>query len=165
LKNIFVIFCIILIEKQNGSEFKLAQSGSIVRYLAKKFELTAKTEQGEATIESIQDFLCDIRTAYNKAHFAPENEKAALTAKFFNEQFPGYLTFVEKILKNNGSNGHFYGNTLTYVDLLGFLLYEALNLVRPDSLNQATEFKKVYEKIAAEPKIVAYLKSDRRHPQ
>lgn len=56
-------------------DFKLAQSGSISRYLARKVNMVGENFDHIAIVESIYKALVDIRTHWLKAFYAPEPDK------------------------------------------------------------------------------------------
>jgi len=147
---------------QIGPEFKLAQSGAISRYLARKIGLAGSSEHEVATIESIYESLVDIRTYWLKAYYAADMDKPKAIETFFQENFLNWSTFFEKFLDKH-SGDFIIKDRMSYADLLLFILCDGWLEYRPDILSARPYMKKVYNSVKNHPRVVAYLKSDRRH--
>ncbi|CAF3331176.1 unnamed protein product [Rotaria sp. Silwood1] len=95
--------------------FKLPQSISIARYLAKEFHLAGKNNLEQAKVDAVADTLTDL---INK--FAPilwqeedENKKKQGIKKFMTEELPKHLKNLETLGHSYSDGGHFFvGTTL-----------------------------------------------------
>jgi glutathione S-transferase len=145
-----------------GNEFVLAQSGAISRYLARKVGLAGSSETEVALVESIYETLVDIRTHWLKAYYATEEDKPLAVDLFFKENFLNWATFFERFLGRHSAD-FILNDTLTYADLLLFIICDAWLEYKPDILNARPCMKKVYNNVKAHPKVASYLISDRRH--
>lgn len=161
----------ILIEKQVnprdkttqiGQEFTLPQSGAISRYLSRKVGLAGSSEHETAMIESIYESLVDIRTHWLKAYYAADVDKAKAMNTFFQENFVNWSSFFERFLDKH-SGDFILGDKMNYADLLLFILCDGWLEYRHDILHARPYMKKVYTSVKDHPKVVEYIKSDRRH--
>ncbi|KAF8374625.1 hypothetical protein PRIPAC_81054 [Pristionchus pacificus] len=97
----------------------LPQSQAIARYLAKEFGFYGKTPFESAWVDAladqIKDFLTEMRPYFDVFVAGSDKEKARVEIAMpaISKHFP----FFEKAAKDNGSNGHFVGDSLTFVDV------------------------------------------------
>ena len=109
----------VLIEiKESGEKFTLSESQVIERYLAQVLGLYPKDASPStvANIDQYRDQYSDIFSAYIAVIFGKKEERRA-------DFDLGIKTLVEKheqILKDNGSNGHYVGNSTTYADVAAY---------------------------------------------
>ncbi|RDA85524.1 hypothetical protein CP532_2165 [Ophiocordyceps camponoti-leonardi (nom. inval.)] len=134
----------VLVERNNnnpvddGSDFVLSDSVAIERYLAARAGLlvrsglrdSAREMQLRAQMEDIHTVLVQYKYGH-EAGRETEGEKYRRLA----DSFVGYH---EDLLQKNGSNGHYFGNAITYADICLYLL---LLLIRspPDGFPPACE--------------------------
>ncbi|KAJ2673592.1 hypothetical protein GGI25_004647 [Coemansia spiralis] len=104
----------VLIEKSaDGSpDFVLSESGTIERYLARKYSLIPSDPKQESRQEQLRDQMADITVTYLAARQGNADSKSK-----FDELTAKLKEVLAKALKENGSNGHFLGEKLTYIDL------------------------------------------------
>jgi len=97
----------------------LCQSKTIARYLARKFNLAGETELDQARADMIVDCIQDaIEPTIIFRRLAEGAAKVEMKTKYVGEQLPVSLLALEKLLKeNNGGDGYFVGEKLTWVDL------------------------------------------------
>jgi glutathione S-transferase len=89
------------------------------------------------------------------------------TDEFWKERVPKYLGYFEGLLEANGGS-YVTGRRITYVDLSLFQIVDGLRYAFP---NRMTAFERnipglvaQHERVAARPRIKAYLESNRRIP-
>ncbi|KAJ1909854.1 hypothetical protein H4219_006329 [Mycoemilia scoparia] len=104
--------------KPNGEKFTLAESQVIERYLAHKYGLYPKDASPEtvALIEMYRDQFSDVLTPHVDFTIYKIPEKQAT----FNQRIEYLVQKHEEILKNNGSNGHYVGDIITYADIAAY---------------------------------------------
>jgi glutathione S-transferase len=115
----------------------LCQSKAIARYLARKYDLAGKTELEQARADMLVDCMADAGAPILNPSIvlsSNEEQKAAIKKKYRDEQLPGFLSMLEKLLiANKGGDGFFVGDELTWADL-GFLdLIGVLTMAEGDS--------------------------------
>ncbi|ORZ27564.1 hypothetical protein BCR44DRAFT_1508025, partial [Catenaria anguillulae PL171] len=79
---------------------------------------------------------------------------------------PGFIAAHTKYLEANGTNGYYFGNKLTYVELILFNLISSLNnALGGDAVTKenAPALIKVHDTVKQHPKIAEYLASPRLH--
>jgi len=143
---------------------KLCQSNTIARYVAKTHHLAGKTELEHAQADMIVDCLEDsIKPIVSLFFEQDETKKAEIKKKFNDEQLPGYLGLLEKILIANHGGDHFFvGSHLTWADLafvnfIGWGSYAGVD--EAHVLDKFPKLKALKEKVEKEPKVAAYLAS------
>ena len=103
----------ILEVNENGTVFKLAQSNTIARFLARRFNLAGKTDIEQARAEMIIDHFSDLHTLFKQAYYEANKQlKAEKTKKFSEEDLPLCILFLEKLLEHQNSQ-YLVGNELT----------------------------------------------------
>ena len=83
------------------------------------------------------------------------------------ERLPRYLGWLEDVLERNRS-GWLVGRHLTYVDLSAFQVIAGLRYAFPNAMARAGRkiplLTGLHDRVAARPRIAAYLRSKRRIP-
>merc|ERR1712071_747247 len=137
------------------------QSNSIARYLARKFELTGKSDleaaQADSYVDHIGDLINGVRSAYRETD--PEKQKA-LYAEFVTASLVPHLMLVEKHLAANGS-GHLVGDSLTWADIAyyGFLTMLSDKIGGESLYAEMPTLKTLVDKVASIPNIKKYVDS------
>jgi len=139
----------------------LCQSNSIARYLARKFELTGKSDleaaQADSYVDHIGDLINGVRSAYRETD--PEKQKA-LYAEFVTASLVPHLVLVEKHLAANGS-GHLVGDSLTWADIAyyGFLTMLSDKIGGESLYAEMPTLKTLVDEVASIPNIKKYVDS------
>lgn len=96
---------------------ELAQSCTIIRYLARKFDLAGDGEEGFAYADMMNEHVQDYIKEFVLARFpkSPEH-KQEQCEKIVQKFLPNWLACAEKMLKKRGGEW-FSSNRLTYGDL------------------------------------------------
>ena len=102
---------------ENGTVVKLAQSNTIARFLARRFNLAGKTDIEQAKAEMIIDHFSDLHTLFKQAYYETNKQlKAEKTKKFSEEDLPLCISFLEKLLEQQNSQ-YLVGNDLTSIQI------------------------------------------------
>jgi glutathione S-transferase len=121
-KTIFGQLPILEITDENGTVVKLAQSNTIARFLARRFNLAGKTDIEQAKAEMIIDHFSDLHTLFKQAYYETNKQlKAEKTKKFSEEDLPLCISFLEKLLEQQNSQ-YLVGNELTGNYVIFFIL-------------------------------------------
>lgn len=143
----------------------IAQTAHILYFLAPRLTLVSKSETARLYAHQLQltiaDFVQEIHDVHHPIsgglYYEEQKKEAKRRAAYFTqERIPQFLSYFE-------SEGI---GKATYVDLSLFHLISGLRYAFPKTmahLNYPKLFK-LYEKLAAHQRIVAYLNSDRRTP-
>jgi len=132
--------------------FKMVQSISIARYLARKYGLGGKNEHDAAHADMIVDGIVDLNVARNSAK--TEEEKANVVKV----TLPKWLGFFEALLKkNHEGKGHFVGENLTYADILMLIAIDNVNAGAPGLIDSYPLLKDLRERVACRPRIAAWI--------
>src|SRR5262249_50676728 len=154
----------------------IGQTANILLYLGARHGLAPKTEAGKLWIHQLQPPIADfVRGVHDTHHpLGPslyyEDQKAPAkkrTEEFWNERVPKYLGYFEELLKDNGGS-YVSGRRISYVDLSLFQIVEGLRYAFPKRMKDFEEeipgLVGLCDRVAARPKIKAYLESERRIP-
>merc|ERR1711976_127178 len=142
----------------------ISQSKCIARYLAKQFGLLGDNDMDQARADMIVDFVDDLRAPLF-AIMREENEenKAKLREKYASEQFPTFLETFEKVLKeNNGGDGYFVGDKVSWADLYVVASFNGLLLARErfgmpeDCMDKYEKLKALIARVEALPAIAKW---------
>jgi glutathione S-transferase len=155
-------------------DFVLAQTAAICAYLGERHGLApdgpqerAQTLQLQLTIADVVDEAHDTHHPVSAALYYEDQQEAARQAakQFLDQRLPRFLPYFERVLEHRGGQW-LNGDELSYADLSLFQLLEGLAYAFPRGLAKATESTPLLlahrARVAARPRIAAYLASDRR---
>jgi glutathione S-transferase len=152
----------------------IAQVANILLYLGPRLKLAPRDEAGRLWLHQLQltiaDFVKEIHDTHHPVgsglYYEDQKPEAKRYAEnFIDERAPKYLGYFETVLKKSG--GPFLlGRKATYIDLSIFQLIEGLRYAFPYAMKDIEKkvpgLVGVRDKVAARPRIKAYLGSSRR---
>jgi glutathione S-transferase len=157
----------------------IAQTANILLFLGPRLGLAPDDEAGRLAVNQLQLTLADLVTEAHDTHhpiavslYYEQQRKEARrrAAVFIDERMPKFLHYFERVLaRNRRSRGRYLaGAALSYADLsmaqvlwgLGYAFPKALSHLAP----QIPRLCELRDRVAARPRIAAYLASDRRLP-
>ncbi|KAJ1812203.1 hypothetical protein LPJ56_003977 [Coemansia sp. RSA 2599] len=161
----------VLIEKganKDGSDFVLCESKVIERYLARKHGFIPNDPMQAARQEEIRDQIADVANLFFDVRWHNGESKEEAIAKFKGLSDKMFEVH-SRVLRENGSNGYFFGNELSYVDIAAYAYLRTIfgfgATVEPelskyvvDSLTP--EFKQLAKKVDAEPLLAAHVSKE-----
>jgi len=157
----------------------VSQTANILAYLAPKLGLVPDDEALRAEASQIQltiaDFVAEIHDTHHpiagSLYYEDQKKEAKRRAQeFVKERMPKYLGWLEQVLARNAkSEGRWLvGRDLTYADLSAFQVVEGLRYAFPNAMarieRKVPRLVALRDRVAARPRIAAYLKSERRRP-
>jgi glutathione S-transferase len=157
----------------------VSQTANILAVLAPRLGLVPDDEAARAEASQIQLTIADaVGEAHDTHHpiagglYYEDQKKEAKrrAASFVKERMPKYLGWLEDVLgRNAASDGPWLvGRGLTYVDLSAFQLVEGLRYAFPNAMarleRKVPRLIALRDRVAARPRIAAYLASERRLP-
>jgi glutathione S-transferase len=156
----------------------IGQTANILMFLGARHDLAPTDEAGRLWAHQLQLTLADLVTHAHDAHHPiagalyyeeqkPEARRRA--AAFRKDRLPKFLGYFESILRRNPhGNDHMVGETLSYVDLSMFQVMAGLRYAFPRAMAQLKRGHPLLDalsgRVAALPRIFAYLASKRRLP-
>jgi glutathione S-transferase len=154
----------------------IAQTPNILAYLAARHGLVPKNETARAWANQIQLTIADFGLEAHDTHHPlgpriafeeQKNEAMKRAAYFRGERIELFLAWFETILSRNPKGpGHLVGARLAYVDLSLFQMIEGLRYAFPRAMlrleHACPQVIALHDRVAARPRIAAYLASDRR---
>ena len=157
-----------------AGDLVISQTANILLFLGKHHSLAPDDEAGWLWTHQLQltitDFLAEVHDTHHPISVGEyyEDQKAEAakrTAAFRKSRIPKFLGYFEKVLER-AAGGWVNGKRLSYADLSLFQVVEGLRYAFPRWMHK---HEKNYPKlialcarVAALPKIKAYLKSPRR---
>jgi glutathione S-transferase len=156
----------------------VGQTAAILQYLAPQLKLVARNEQARIWTHQIQLTIADVVSEAHDTHhpvgsalYYEDQKPEALrrATEFCRVRMPKYLQWFERILAHNPAGPrHLVGGRLSYADLSLFQLVEGLRYALPKAaervLAHTPQVVQLHGRVAALPKVVAYLRSARRLP-
>jgi len=154
----------------------VGQTVAILHHLGPALKLVGRSEQARVWTQQIQLTIADMVTEAQDTHHPlashlhyDEQKPEALrrAAAFCKLRMPKFLSWFERILAANPAGSrHLVGGKLSYADLSLFQLVEGLRYAFPRAAQQALaqthEVVALHDRVAAIPKVAAYLRSPRR---
>jgi len=156
----------------------VGQTAAILHYVAPRLKLVARSEQARVWTLQIQLTIADVVTEAHDTHhpvgaglyYEDQKAEALRCAKeFCSARIPKFLQWFESILaRNPAGTRHLVGGKLSYADLSLFQLVEGLRYAFPKAaeraLAKAPGVVDLHGRMAALPRVAAYLRSERRIP-
>ena len=156
----------------------IAQHSHILSYLGPILKLAPRDAKGQRFTQQLQLTLADLVVEAHDTHHPIasslyyEDQKAAAKKRakiFIAERIPKYLDYFEEVLRRNPRGpAHLVGASLTYADLSLFQVVEGLRYAFPKSMQRGEkawpQVIALHDRVAALPRIAAYLASPRRIP-
>jgi len=159
-----------------AGDLVIGQTANILLYLGAHHGLASADEGGRLWAHQLQLTIADfVDEAHDTHHpiasslyYEDQREEArARAADFVKSRMPKYLGYFERVLGKAGS-GHLIGSEFTYPDLSLFQIVAGLRYAFPRAMTQLEpkhpRVVALHERVAARPRIAAYLASERRIP-
>ena len=156
----------------------IAQTANILLYLGAHHGLAPKPEGMRLFVHQLQLTIADIVAEAHDVHhpiasslyYEDQKREAKRAAHhFIGERIPKYLDYFENVLKRQGRRATYLaGARVSYADLSLFQLVEGLRYAFPHAMKRAEKKRPhvvaLRDRVAARPRIAAYLASKRRIP-
>ncbi|WP_243042189.1 glutathione S-transferase [Dyella sedimenti] len=154
----------------------IAQAANILAFLAPRHGLVSASAASQCYALQLQLTIADMVAEVHDTHHPlsgdlyyeqqrPEARKRA--AAFREHRIPKFLGYFERILED-GDGRHSLGRRHSYVDLSLFQLMAGLDYAFPRAMQglrrRTPRLHALVERVAARPRIAAYLASPRRLP-
>ena len=141
---------------------RLAQSAAIANHLARPAGLRGATPRDEALIDQALGAIEDVRGELRRLGTSDPAKRPDVRAELTTTVLPRWFGMLEKLL---GSNEYIAGNKLSVADLaLWYLIEIARDNGFSSTLADCPKLNAFFERVAARPKIAAYLASPKRWP-
>lgn len=154
----------------------IAQTANILLFLGPRLGLAPKNAAQRLWAHQLQLTISDWAAEVHDTHHPiasslyyedQKREAKRRAANFTAERLPKFLDYFEETLKLNGGR-HFVGRAVSYVDLSMFQMIEGLRYAFPRAMaKQEREHRRLvalHDRVAARPRLRAYLSSERRLP-
>ena len=153
----------------------IAQTANILLYLGEREGLAPRGASARLWVHQLQLTLADFVVEAHDTHhpiasslyYHEQKREARRRAQYFrDERAPAYLSYFEAILRRQGP--YLLGRRLTYADLSLFQVIAGLRYAFPRASAQwlaaCGRCAALHARVAARPRIAAYLASPRRIP-
>lgn len=155
----------------------VSQTANVLAFLGPRLGLVPDDEGARAEASQIQLTIADLVGEAHDTHHPIasslyyEDQRVAAEQRarhFVDERIPKYLGWLERLLeRNRGSRGRWLvGRDPTYADLSAFQVVAGLRYAFPNAMARAErrlpKLVALYDRVAARPRIAAYLASERR---
>jgi glutathione S-transferase len=154
----------------------IAQTANILMWLAPRHALAPRAEAAQVWAHQLQLTIADWLVEAHDTHHPiggafyyedqkPESKRRA--AHFTAERLPKFLGYFERVLEREKS-GWLLGRAFSYVDLSLFQMVAGLRYAFPRTMEKLEprhpRTVELHDRVAARPRIAAYLESKRRIP-
>ena len=141
-------------------DLHLVQSRAIFRYLARKHGLYGRDEADYAHCDIVAEALDDAEISLWR--WLCDAEPGKKRASFAAGELSVTLGNLQKWFGRNGADAQFWvGDALTYADFMAYAYLEEVRVFFPEALAQFPCLHAFHHRIAARPRIAAYLASPR----
>jgi glutathione S-transferase len=153
----------------------IGQTANILLFLGSRHGLAPADEAGRLWTHQLQltiaDFIGEVHDTHHpiasSLYYEDQRKEARRRAvQFLKERLPKYLGYFERLLQRN--RGRLVGKSLTYADLSLFQIVAGLRYAFPRAMarleRRHPRLVALHDRVAARPRIAAYLASDRRIP-
>ena len=157
-----------------SGDLVIAQTATILAYLGPRHGLVPDDERSRLHAQQLQLTIADLVAEAHDTHHPiagglyyedQKREARKRSAAFVRERIPKYLGYFERVLARNDGE-HLIGDALTYVDLSMFQVLAGLAYAFPNAMarlaRKIPSLSALRERVAARPRIAAYLASERR---
>ena len=154
----------------------IAQTATILAYLGPRHGLVPRDEASQLGAQQLQLTIADLVDEAHDTHhpiagslYYEDQKREALrrSRTFLEERVPKYLGYLERVLDRNGGD-HLVGGAVSYVDLSAFQVLSGLEYAFPNAMARMARriplLRRLRDEVARQPRIAAYLASDRRLP-
>ena len=156
----------------------IAQTAAILHYLGPELKLVARNARAQVATQQVQLTIADLVSEVHDCHhpiasslYYDDQKPEALrrAADFCANRLPKYLRWFEHLLVHNpAGERHLVAGKLSYADLSLFQLVDGLRYAFPQAsakvLARTPKVVSLHARVAALPKVAAYLASPRRLP-
>ena len=152
----------------------IGQSANILLYLGPRLRLAPRDEAGRLWVHQLQLTIADLVKEVHDTHHPLssqlyyEDQRAAAkryTTLFWKHRVPKYLRYLEGLVEQSGGP-YLTGRRLSYADLSVFQIVAGLRYAFPRRMKRFERnvplLGALHDKVAARPRIKAYLGSKRR---
>jgi len=156
----------------------IGQTAAILHHLAPTLKLVGRSERDRVWTQQIQLTIADMVTEAHDTHHPVDTglryedqqpEALRRATAFCRDRIPKYLQWFECIVaRNPAGSRHLVAGKLSYADLSLFQLVQGLRHAFPTvtarALAAAPGVVQLHDRVAALPRVAAYLASPRRLP-
>ncbi len=156
----------------------IAQTANILLFLGDRHGLAPRADAGRLWTHQLQLTLADLVVEAHDTHhpiasglyYEDQRREAKLrSADFIAHRIPKFLGYFERVLAGNPAGpAHLVGGRLTYADLSLFQVVAGLQYAFPKAMarigRRHPKVMALHARVAARPRIAAYLASPRRIP-
>ena len=152
----------------------IGQTANILLYLGPRHGLAPRREGARLWTNQLQLTISDLVGEVHDTHhpiaggFYYEDQRPAAkrrAADFLKSRAPKFLHYFERVLERGGGP-YLLGRTLSYADLSLFQVADGLRYAFPKAMRRlqkkAPRVMALHDRVAARPRIAAYLGSQRR---
>ena len=155
----------VVTERSDAGEFELAESGAIMRHLARRHDMYGSDAAHHAMCDSLADFVADERTKYISVAYAATLGTSEDEIAQYWEQLPQTLRDIDRALARSTQPdaGWFITDTLTFADIATFDYLDALDGLKPGCLDAHPQLQAFVTKFRELPQVAPFL-AERTRP-
>lgn len=144
----------VLIERGADGERQLAQSGAILRHLARVFDLYGADEAAKTQADFIAETVSDWRAKFAPVNFAAFMKTEQSVIDKYWADLPTTLALFDRLL---GDNEFFAGKSATFADALAFDTLDGNVTLKADCLNDFPRLSAFLARFRELPGVAEYV--------
>lgn len=144
----------VLVERSEGGERQIAQSGTILRHLARVFDLYGADEAAKTQADFIADTTTDWRNKFIPVLYAKVFGTEQSTIDKYSKDLPTTLALFDRFL---GDHDYFTGKSPTFADVLVFDTLDGNLGLNADCLKEFPRLAAFVERFRALPTVAEYI--------
>ncbi|HWO41482.1 MAG TPA: glutathione S-transferase [Candidatus Eisenbacteria bacterium] len=154
----------------------IGQTANILLFLGPRLGLAPDNDAGRLWTHQLQltiaDWLAEVHDTHHPIggglyYEEQKREAKRRAADFRGERLPKFLGYFERVLANSRGD-YMVGARLSYVDLSMFQMISGLRYAFPRAMarleTKHRRLVRLHDRVAASPRLAAYLRSERRLP-
>ena len=140
-------------------DVKLTQSNAILRYLGRKFDLIAETEEQSVRMDLIENQAMDLRNGFVRFCYGSDPSNFKEKSEAYKDSVKNVLGMFDKFL--GITHKWFAGDKMTFVDFIMFELLDQHRLFDDKILESFDNLKSFMSNFGSLPKIKAFIESEK----
>jgi glutathione S-transferase len=146
-------------DRSDGDELVIAESGAILRHLARKHDMYGNSLRHYAMCDALADWVAEARTAFVPIAYPAILKPSEAQVEQYWKQLPQTLGLLERALgrSTKPEAGWFVTDRPTFADVATFDLVDAISGLRPDCLADYPKLRTFMAQFRSQPTIASYL--------
>lgn len=140
-------------------DVRITQSNAILRYVARKFDMTGHSEEEKIRVDVIENQAMDFRNGFVRLVYGTKPEDFAVKSEEYKTNVKTMIGLFDKFL--GVKHKYFAGDQLTFVDFIMYELLDQHRLFADGFLDSFDNLKNFMGNFEAVPAIKEFMQSEK----